>query len=226
MPPRIGPPRWLRLLQQRRGAPVDEALHQLLVQRVGEPVLERAGLALPVRGIGEPVAAVGDIGERAHAGEPRRQRVDVALEPVERGELALHPVVGQAAVALGQVLEHAADQPRVLLLRGLAEVRRLADVPQPDEVGAVAAAARRRVSSPASWRSVVSSWLSSASLRPGFGGGAASERIRPASDEKSSRALRHSAAVNGAKAWPSTAATTSASISGASPVTPNVPSRR
>ena len=40
-----------------------------------------------------------------------------------------------------QVLEHAADQPRVVLLRGLAEVGRLAGVPQPRQIGAVAGAA-------------------------------------------------------------------------------------
>ena len=61
------------------------------------------------------------------------------------------------------------------------------------------------VSSVESWRSVVSSWLSSESLSPGAGGGAASERISPCSDWKSSRALRHSAAVTGGKTWPSTA---------------------
>ncbi len=30
----------IQAAQQRAGAPVDEALHQLLVQRVGEPVLQ------------------------------------------------------------------------------------------------------------------------------------------------------------------------------------------
>ena len=58
-----------------------------------------------------------------------------------RGELALHPFLRQAAIALGQMLEHAADQPRVLVLRGLAEVGGLADLPQARQIGAVAAAA-------------------------------------------------------------------------------------
>ena len=36
---------------QRRGAPVDEALGQPLVQRVGQPVLDLARPLLPMRGI-------------------------------------------------------------------------------------------------------------------------------------------------------------------------------
>ena len=126
--------------QQRAGAPVDEALHQRLVQRVGKPVLEGPRPALPGLRIGEPVGAIGDIGQRAHPGEPRRQRVDVAVGPVESGELALHPVFGQPPVALGEMLEHRPDQARVLVLRGFAEIRRLADFPKPHQVGPVAAA--------------------------------------------------------------------------------------
>ena len=88
--------------QQGAGAPVDEALHQRLMQRVGQPILERPRAALPGLRIGEPVGAIGDIGERAHPGEARRQRVDVAVDPVETGELALHPILRQPPVALGQ----------------------------------------------------------------------------------------------------------------------------
>ena len=62
-------------------------------------------------------------------------------------ELALHPVFRQPPVALGQVLEQAPDQARVLVLRGLAEIRRLADLPQPHQIGAVAARGGRSVSS-------------------------------------------------------------------------------
>ena len=129
--------------QQRARAPVDETLHQRLVQRVGEPVLEASRPALPCLRIGEPVGAIGDIGERAHAREPRRQRVDVAVGAVEARELALHPVFGQAPVALRQMLEQRPDQARVLVLRRLTEIRRLADLPQPYQVGPIATAPDR-----------------------------------------------------------------------------------
>ena len=144
--------------EERAGAPVDEALHERRVQRVGKPVLEIAGAALPRERIGEPVGAVGDIGERAHAREPHRQGVDVAVRPVERGDLALHPVVRHAPVSLRQMLEQAADQARVLLLRRLAEVRRLAGLPQPPQIGPVARAADDRF---------VRSTIAAASFRPG-----------------------------------------------------------
>ncbi len=86
--------------EQRARAPVDEALHQRLVQRVGKPVLEIAGAALPGGRIGEPVGAVGDIGERPDAREAHRKGVDVAVGAVEGRELALHPVLGDSPVAL------------------------------------------------------------------------------------------------------------------------------
>ncbi len=193
--------------QQRAGAPVDEALHQALVQGVGEPVLQRAGAPLPALGIGEPVGAVGDIGERAHAGEARRERVDVAVECGRA--LANWPCIqssGSAPVALRQVLEHGRRSGACARPAWSCGSPASGRPPTAGSGwrgrGSGGSRSRRR----ASWRSVVSSWLSSESLSPAVGGGAASERIRPASDWKSSRALRHSAAVTGAKTWPSTAA--------------------
>ena len=59
-----------------------------------------------------------------------------------------------------------------------------------------------------------------------LGGGAASDRCSSVSESKSSRLLRHSAAITGSKAWLSTWAARSGSMSGQSPVTPKVPSRR
>ena len=126
--------------QKRARAPVDKALHQGLVQRVGEPVLEAPRPALPCLRIGEPVRAIGDIGEGPHPGEAGRQRVDVAVGPVEARELALHPVFRHPPVALGEVLEHRSDEARVLVLRRLAKVRDLADLPQPHQIRSVARA--------------------------------------------------------------------------------------
>ena len=42
-------------LHQRAGAPVDEALRQLLVQRIRQRILDLARAALPVRGVLQPV---------------------------------------------------------------------------------------------------------------------------------------------------------------------------
>ena len=227
MPPRIGPACWCKDREQRAGAPVDEALHQRLVQRVGEPVLELAGAALPGRRVGEPVGAVGDIGERAHAGEAHRQRVDVAVGAVEGARTG------------------PASSPRACAGRpgsGARTGRRSAACARPASscgspasgrppTGASRLARSRRGERPsrrsASWRSVVSSWASSESRRPAIGGGAASERMRPGKRlkvEPARCAIRPPS--TGGKTWPSTAATTSASMSGASPVTPKVPSLR
>ena len=84
MPPRIGAGVLVQRAQKRARAPVDEALHQRLMQRVGKPVLELARAALPCGRIGEPVGAVGDIGQRTDAREPHRQGVDVSVGAVER----------------------------------------------------------------------------------------------------------------------------------------------
>ena len=130
----------IQAAQKRAGAPVDKALHQGLVQRIGEPVLEIPRPALPGLRIGEPVRAIGDIGKSAHPGEPRRQSVDIAVGPIEARELPLHPVFRHPPVALGEVLEHRPDEARVLVLRRLAKVGRLADLPQPHQIGSVARA--------------------------------------------------------------------------------------
>ena len=98
-----------KLRRRAARAPVDEPLHQRLVQRVGEPILQGPGPALPRLRIGEPVGAIGDIGQRAHPREARRQRVDVAFEPVEARELGLHPIFRQPPVALR---EDARTSPR------------------------------------------------------------------------------------------------------------------
>ena len=130
----------IQAAQKRARAPVDEALHQRLVQGIGEPVLKSPRPALPCLRIGEPVRAIGDIGQSPHPSKPRRERIDVAVSPVEACQLSLHPVFGHPPVALGKVLEHRPDEARVLVLRCLAKVRDLADLPQPHQIGSVARA--------------------------------------------------------------------------------------
>src|ERR1700722_6465881 len=116
----------IQAAQKRAGAPIDEPLHQGLMERVGEAVLKIPRPALPGSRMGEPVRTIGDIGKSPHPGEPGRQSVDIAVAPIEARELRLHPVLRHPPVALGEVLEHRPDESRVLILCRLAKVGRLA----------------------------------------------------------------------------------------------------
>jgi len=69
----------LQALEQRLGAPVDEALRQPLVQGVAQPVLDGARPLLPVARRIQPVRSIGDVGPGADVGEARDQGVDVAV---------------------------------------------------------------------------------------------------------------------------------------------------
>jgi hypothetical protein len=78
-------------------------------------------------------------------GDAGHQGVDVALRPVDAGDLPGHPVVGQRAVAAAgdgarQQLEDLAQQPRVRIGHHLAEVGDLADLPQQPQALRVARA--------------------------------------------------------------------------------------
>ncbi len=124
---------------QGAGPAIDEPLHQLLVQGVGDPVLELTRPALPVGRILQPVGAVGDIGHGAHPREPGRQRIYVAVDVVERSVLPLDPVVGDAPRARRQLAEDRLQQPQMLIQARLAEVRRLADFPEQPQTVRIAA---------------------------------------------------------------------------------------
>ena len=82
---------------QHAGAAVDEPLGEALMQRVRQLVLDRAGNALPVLGIGEPVGAVGGEGPSPDVGNAVRERVDVAVDAVRLLDLAGKPVNGNGA---------------------------------------------------------------------------------------------------------------------------------
>ena len=110
------------------------------MQGVREPVFQGSGDPLPVGRVGQPLGAVGDVGQGAHIGQPHGERVDLAVGAVDLLQLAGHPGVRHAPVALGQVLEQGLGEPHVVFHRGLAEVRRLAGVPQAKQGRAVAAA--------------------------------------------------------------------------------------
>ena len=123
--------------QKRRRAPVYEPLHQLFMQPVRQPVLQLAAPGLPPARIAEPAGAVGGVGQGAHARQPLGQGVDFSVFAVKRLVLRGDPVFGQAPGGRGQVVEHRAHQPLMLVLGRLAKVRRLTGVPQGDEGRAV-----------------------------------------------------------------------------------------
>ena len=114
---------------QMRGAAVDEAGDQAFMQRVGDIVLRLARFRLVGCGIRQPVDAGRDVGPDADIREPRHQRIQVALDVVEAGDGARDPFIRQAAF-LRQMTEDPADQPRVAVIRDLAEIGDLAGLPQ------------------------------------------------------------------------------------------------
>ena len=73
---------------QHAGAAIDETLGQPLVQRIGQPVLDRARDLLPMLGIGQPVRTVGREGPGPDMGDAVRERVDVAVGVVGLRHLA------------------------------------------------------------------------------------------------------------------------------------------
>ena len=114
---------------QDRGAPVDEPLGQLQVQRIRQPVFYRTGLVPPMVRVVDPVPALRHVGPCADVGQPLGQRVDVAVGSIDAGDLPRQPVGRDAAAALQEAEEPDAEAG-VLGERDLAEVGDLADVPE------------------------------------------------------------------------------------------------
>src|SRR3546814_15336656 len=92
------------IAQKQREPPVDEALRERGVERVGQPAFEILGLLNPARSVGDPVAALGNEAERAHRCDAAGELVDVALDIVEPGEAARKPVGVDHPVAGGAPL--------------------------------------------------------------------------------------------------------------------------
>ena len=67
---------------QHAGAAVHEAFGQAFMQRIGQLVLDRAGDALPMLRIGEPIRAVGNESPGPDMRDPVGEGVDVAVGPV------------------------------------------------------------------------------------------------------------------------------------------------
>ena len=95
-------------LHEHAGALIHKTLRELLVQRVGELVLDLAGLGLPVIGVLEPFAPVRNEGPGADMGDAVRERVDVALGAVGLLDLGGEPILGDhSLVAHDELVERA-----------------------------------------------------------------------------------------------------------------------
>ena len=86
-----------QMFHQDRCAPVDEALGQLFMQRIGQAVFDGAGFALPVRAIAGPAGAARRIGKGSDLRQSSRQSGDIAFGDIQPGDLPRHPIVGNAA---------------------------------------------------------------------------------------------------------------------------------
>ncbi len=83
---------------RQHGMPaVDEALGQPVMQGIRQAILDRPAALLPMDRIVEPGGAMGDEGPGADMGDAADQRIDVALDAVEPGDLGRHPVGRQAS---------------------------------------------------------------------------------------------------------------------------------
>ena len=182
----------LEAAHQRAGAPVDEALRQLLVQRVRQAVLDRARAGLPVLGVGEPVGAVGHERPGADVGDAVGERVDVAVGAVGEGHLLGEPVLRDALLGAHQELVERGHQLGVVLRRDLAVVGDLADVPQPAH-GLARRCEARDLADRGSTVSSASHVVGHArARRGGFSRGASRRLSRSRSSELKSRSrLRH-----------------------------------
>ena len=119
---------------EERGAAVDEALREPLVQRVRQTVLYPTRLALPMLGVGEPVAAIGDEAPGAHLRDPLRQRIDIAIGAIDFRQTPGKPVVRNAPAPHDEEKDGAREF-RMGGRRNLAIVGNLADFPEPRDIG-------------------------------------------------------------------------------------------
>ena len=83
---------------QHTRAPIHEPAGEPLVQSVRQLVLYKTRHPLPMLGIGQPVGTVGDEGPGPDLADAGRQRVDLAVGPVERRQLGAIPVAVEPAV--------------------------------------------------------------------------------------------------------------------------------
>jgi len=104
-----------------RWCAVDEPLHQPLVQVSDSWSSSTRVLLLPVSRVRQPVGAVGDIGQGAHAGQPP-DRASMSRPAAPAAQLAADPVLGRRRSRSVRCSKWCAG-PDVFLHRGLAEIR-------------------------------------------------------------------------------------------------------
>ena len=119
----------LEAAHQCAGAPVDEALRELLVQGVGKAVLDRARAGLPVLGVGEPV---GSVGTKVQVRIWAMRVASVSISPSVRSAKATC-LANQSSGMRCSAHDELVDRGNQLAGPGgnLAVVRNLANVPQP-----------------------------------------------------------------------------------------------
>ena len=106
-------------LHQRRGAAVDEALRQTLMQGVREIVLDGARAFLPMARIRQPLGVMLDVGPSADVADAGGERIDIAVAAVEAGDALGDPRLRQRA-RLRQMEENLPHQPDMAIGQGLA----------------------------------------------------------------------------------------------------------
>ena len=115
---------------QHAGAAVHEAFGQTFVQRIGQLVFDRAGDALPMLRIGEPIGAVGDESPGPDMRDPVGEGVDVAVGAVGLRHLLGEPIDRDVTLSHQESIE-GHHQFGMGGGRDLAVVGNLAGIPQP-----------------------------------------------------------------------------------------------
>ena len=130
----------LLLLQpahQHRCAPVNKSLCQSVMQGIRQAVFYSARCAAPMVFVINPCSALRDIGPGPDIGQSFRERVNVAVSPVNACDIARQPVWGDSSVPL-QELEHTRQQPRMFGGRNAAKIWNAAHIPQQPQIAPVA----------------------------------------------------------------------------------------
>ena len=122
-------------LHQHAGATVHEALGQLLVQSVREPVFDRAGPFLPMRRIGNPLRTVGDVGPSPDMCDALGDGIDLAFDIVEASHMPFEPGVWKHTLMAHEMLEDVSKQLCVFLDGNLPEIGNLAHLPELPYIG-------------------------------------------------------------------------------------------
>ena len=115
--------------QQHGCAPVNKSLGQALVERIRQSVFYSARLLAPMAFVMHPRFPLRDIGPCADIRQPFRQRVNVAIGPVDPVDLSPKEIIGDGS-ALMQVSIDNFQEPSMFRVTYAAKVGNAADIPQ------------------------------------------------------------------------------------------------